>query len=68
MGATTLWDPWDASRPALEITGTPSVFGRLQLLQLAVVFRSALWEAGSASTDLSAGFKVEGKKSSEGNG
>jgi len=45
MGATALCDPWDAYPPTLEITGTgPSVFGPLQLLQLAVIFRCKLWK------------------------
>jgi len=26
IGATTLWDPWDASRPAPEITGTECIW------------------------------------------
>jgi len=37
--------------PTLEIMGS-SIFGPLQLLQLAVIFRSAVWEAYSASEDL----------------
>jgi len=36
---------WDASPPTQEIMG-PSVFGSLQLLQLTVIFRWALWGAG----------------------
>ena len=40
-------------------------FGPLQLLQLAAIFRCALWEA---LTDLLAEFKGEGKKSREGTG
>ena len=43
--ATTLWDPWDASPPTLEIVGTKCIFGPLQLLQPAVIFRWALREA-----------------------
>ena len=37
--------------PTLKIMGS-GIFGPLQLLQLAVIFRSAVWEAYSASEDL----------------
>jgi len=39
-----------------------SVIGPLQLLQLAAIFRSALWEAYCASTDLLAEFKGRRKE------
>ena len=39
--------------------GEPSVFGPLQLLQLAVFFRCALWDADSAYSDLLAKFRGE---------
>jgi len=37
IGATTVWNPWDASHPTLEIAG-PAVLGSLQLLQIAVIY------------------------------
>ena len=46
--AIALWDPWRSRGP--------SVFGPLQLVQLAAIFRWALLEADSASPDLLAEF------------
>ena len=65
--ATILCDPWDASRPTLEITGTkyldPSNFCNWPSF-----FCWELREAYSASPDLLAELKGEGKKSRKGNG
>jgi len=68
-GATALRDPWDAYAPTLETMGTNCI-SSLQLLQLAVIFRWALWVADSASPDLLAKFKGRGKEvyGREGNG
>jgi len=48
--------------------GTKCIWSSPTFFQLAVIFRCALWETDSASTDLLAEFKGEGKKSREWNG
>ena len=60
IGATALWDPWDASPPTLVIM--PSVFRPIQLLQLVVVFAV---HCGKLK-DLLAEFKGERNKGREG--
>ena len=62
IGATALWDQWDASPPTSEIVGAPSVFSPLQLLQLVTILRCALRKAYRASRDFLAEFKGEGKE------
>ena len=68
IGATDLRDPWDASPPTLKIMGDRMYLVFSDFLQLVAIFRCALREAYSASIDLLAEFKGEGKYIVEGNG
>jgi len=61
-----IWDQWDASPRTSEIKRhRTTVFGPLQLLQVAVIIRYTLWEACSASPDLLAKFKGRRKEEYE---
>ena len=70
IGATALRDPWDASSPTWR-SRRPSVFGLLQLLQVAAIFSlgtmgSLQCFAGAQTSLLNS--TEEGKKSRGGNG
>jgi len=56
MGATALWDPWDASPPTLEIVG-PSVFGPVQLIATVFFFARQLGQLRNSPPNLLAVFK-----------
>jgi len=45
IGATALWDSWDASPPTLEIMGTKCIWSPPTFVTIFAIFSQALWEA-----------------------